>query len=111
MMPGTSTSLRASSSLQRVNTGFSNRVASQRRLCASSPQPMTTSQATCTCMRHSVVLYFRAQYFLLHPIEADAQAHANTHVNQWLSGQIDHACPSFGPQEQVPGQGCFTPEM
>ena len=34
-----------------------------------------------------VVLYFGAQYFLLHPIEADAQAHANTHVNQWLSGQ------------------------
>jgi hypothetical protein len=62
----------------------------------------------------SVALYFGAQYFLLHPIEVDAQAHASAYVNQWLSGQIDHACPSFGPLGQFgppPGQGLLMPEM
>src|SRR3989449_4483331 len=60
----------------------------------------------------SVVLYFGAQYFLLHPIEADAQGHAQVHVNEWLSGAINRACPSFAPQGQFgPSPGFFMPEM
>jgi len=62
-----------------------------------------------------VALYFGAQYFLLSPIEADAGAHAQVHMNEWLSGATDRACPSFGPQGQFgpPGQnqGFFMPEM
>ncbi len=62
-----------------------------------------------------VALYFGAQYFLLSPIGSDAAAHAQVHMNEWLSGAVDRACPSFGPQGQFgpPGQnqGFFMPEM
>src|SRR5438874_11247925 len=61
-----------------------------------------------------VVLYLGAQYFLLHPIEADAQTHAQVHMNEWLSGAIDRACPAFGPRGQFgspPGQSFLMPEL
>ncbi len=62
-----------------------------------------------------VALYFGTQYYLLSPIESDAAMHAQGHMNEWLSGAIDRACPSFGPQGQFgpPGQnqGFFMPEI
>src|SRR6266568_3849722 len=62
-----------------------------------------------------VVLYLGTQYFLLSPIESDAAMHAQGHMNEWLSGAIDRACPSFGPQGQFgpPGQnqGFFMSEI
>ena len=61
-----------------------------------------------------VALYFGTQYFLLRPIESDAAAHAQVHMNEWLSGAIDRACPSFGFPGQFgspPGQGFQMPEL
>ena len=61
-----------------------------------------------------LALYFGTQYFLLRPIESDAAAHAQVHMNEWLSGAIDRACPSFGFPGQFgspPGQGFQMPEL
>src|SRR5215471_17456698 len=61
-----------------------------------------------------VALYFWTQYFLLTPIMSDAKAHAQVHENEWLSGQLDRACPSLGPRGQFgppPGQGFQMPEQ
>ena len=62
-----------------------------------------------------VALYLGTQYYLLSHIEADAAAHAQVHMTEWLSGAVDRACPSFGPQGQFgpPGQnqGFFMPEI
>ncbi len=61
-----------------------------------------------------VVLYFGVEYFLFHPIKADAQTHAQVHMNEWLSGAIDRACPAFGPRGQFgspPGQSFLMPEL
>lgn len=48
----------------------------------------------------SIVLYLGARYFLLAPIENAAEGHAQMHVNEWVTGSIDRACPSFAPQGQ-----------
>jgi signal transduction histidine kinase len=64
-----------------------------------------------------VALYFGTQYFLLSPIQSNAQNHAQGHVNQWLTNSADIACPPFGPQgpggPPGPGesQGFFTSEL
>jgi signal transduction histidine kinase len=61
-----------------------------------------------------VSLYFGTQYFLLQPIAADAGLHAQAHMNEWISGAIDRACPSSGSQGQFgspPGQGFQMPEL
>src|SRR5438876_11045012 len=47
-----------------------------------------------------VALYLGTQYFLLTPIQNDAAAHAQVHMNEWLMGELDRGCPSFG----FPGQ-------
>lgn len=44
----------------------------------------------------SVALYFGVQHFLLDPLKADAAAHAQEIVDQWLTNP-DHACSPFGP--------------
>ena len=65
-------------------------------------------------MLFGVALYFGTQYFLLRPIEFDAAARAQVHMNEWLSGAIDRACPSFGFPGQFgspPGQGFQIPEL
>ncbi len=58
-----------------------------------------------------VALYFGTQYFLLQPIRDDAAMHAQVHMNEWLSGAIDRACPSFGFPGSSPGQGFQMPEL
>ena len=61
-----------------------------------------------------VALYLGTQYFLLTPIESDAQAHAGVHVNEWYTGALDRACPLVGPQGQFGppgGQGFQMPEL
>ena len=46
----------------------------------------------------SVFLYFGSQYFLLTPVEQDAEAHAHAHVQQWFTDSSVHACSLFGPR-------------
>lgn len=55
----------------------------------------------------SVALYFVTQYFLISPIATSAQEHAQGHVNQWLSGSPQQACPfnGFPSQSAPPFQG------
>src|SRR5437868_1202161 len=60
-------------------------------------------------------IYFGAQYFLLHPLQAQAASHAQMRVGEWLADSPDHACSSFGPQGQGQpgpplGQGYFMLE-
>ncbi len=57
----------------------------------------------------SVVLYFGAQYFLLHPVEANVDKHAHMRVEQWLTFSPARACSSFVPPDRfgppsAPGQ-------
>ncbi|HLL79862.1 MAG TPA: ATP-binding protein, partial [Ktedonobacteraceae bacterium] len=55
-----------------------------------------------------LILFFSAQYFLLHPIESDTQFHARGHSNEWSQGAVDRACPlstSQNPFGLPPGQG------
>jgi len=46
----------------------------------------------------SVFLYFGTQYFLLTPVEHDAEGHAHAHVQQWLTDSSVRACSLFGPR-------------
>ena len=57
-------------------------------------------------------LYFGAQYFLLHPVEADSAMHAQVHATQWLSGSLNDACSSNagGYGNGHPGQYGPPPE-
>lgn len=62
----------------------------------------------------SIALYFGSQYLFLQSYKDQAQYHANGHVHLWQSGQMDNACPSFGPGSQFglpPGQGFVMTEM
>src|SRR5579885_3043871 len=52
-----------------------------------------------------VALYLGSQYFLLTPIENNTAAHAQIHLNQWLTGAFDRACPTFGPPDQFDHPG------
>ena len=61
-----------------------------------------------------VALYIGTQYFLLTPIELDAQEHAQVHVGGWYRGAFDRACPFVGPQSQFGPpveQGFQMPEL
>ena len=63
-----------------------------------------------------VILYFGAQYFLVNPIETNAQQHADAHVAQVQSGVPD-ACLTNSPFSQGPfgqppsNQGPFNTEL
>src|SRR5262245_19274917 len=46
----------------------------------------------------SVFLYFGTQYFLLTPVEKDAEARAHAHVQQWRTDSSVRACSLFGPR-------------
>jgi signal transduction histidine kinase len=64
----------------------------------------------------SVILYFGAQYFLINPIETDAEQHAGAHVIQVQTGDPD-ACLTYAPFNQGPfgpppqNQGPFNTEL
>lgn len=49
-----------------------------------------------------VALYISSRYFLLNPIESDAQNQAIEHTNQWFQGSPGPACPLSGPPDQGP---------
>ena len=63
-----------------------------------------------------VILYFGAQYFLINPIQTDAQQHADAHVSQVQAG-IPDACLTYYPFNQgpisqpTPDQGAFNTEL
>ena len=62
-----------------------------------------------TLVLFGATLYLGTQNALLTPIASDTLLHARVHVDIWLSGSREHACPLL--DEQMPlGQGFQMPE-